>query len=143
LRLSEYYPYIVKRVAGALRGFSSGALDDLDNSRRIWRVLAALGERNGRRVTDLVGVSLIEVSTLSRLLDRMEAQGLVEKRRARPNARSVTVHITPAGRSVLKAAWADALRYQASLLEGIPKRDLETARAVLERIHENALVQNR
>jgi DNA-binding MarR family transcriptional regulator len=140
MKLTQYFPYIISRVAGESGALRSKVLEDFDLSTRAWRALVALGERDGQRVTDLSSVSLTEISTLSRLLDDMEDQGLVEKRRARPNARSVTVHITDAGRKVLKETIPEALRYQETLLEGIDDEELAITRRVLNQIYGNALL---
>ena len=140
MNLTQYLPYIINRVASDMGTLKSKVLADFNLNLRAWRALVALGERDGQRVTDLSGVSLAEISTLSRLLDSMEEQGLVEKRRARPNARSVTVHITDAGRKVLETTIPEALRYQETLLEGINEDDLATTRRVLNQLHENALL---
>ena len=140
MKLARYFPYIISRVAAELGALKSKALEDFDLNPRAWRVLVALSENDGQRVTDLSRVSLTEISTLSRLLDGMEEQGLVEKRRARPNARSVTVHITDAGRRMLEETIPEALRYEHSLLEGIDHEDLAITRRVLNQFHENALL---
>ncbi len=140
MMLAQYLPYIINRVAGEIIALKSKLLEGFDLNLRTWQVLVALGERDGQRVTDLSGAALTEISTLSRLLDDMEEQGLVEKRRARPNARSVTVHITPAGRSLLTATIPEALRYQDSLFDGIDDEDLAITRGVLNKLYENALV---
>lgn len=140
MTLAQYFPHIVSRVASEMVTLKSRFLQDSDLNLRTWHVLVALGERDGQRVTDLSDVALTEISTLSRLLDDMEEQGLVEKRRARPNARSVTVHITTAGRSILTATLPEALRYEDSLFHGIDDEDLATTRRVLNKLYENALM---
>ena len=142
MTLAQNFPHIVNRVAGEMVTLKSRLLQDFDLNLRTWQVLVALGERDGQRVTDLSDAALTEISTLSRLLDDMEQQGFVEKRRARPNARSVTVHITTAGRSLLTATLPEALRYEDALCDGIDDEDLATTRRVLNKLHENALMYN-
>ena len=46
---------------------------------RAFPVLAALREKDGRRMGDLSKTTAIEVSTLTRLVDNMEKGGLVER----------------------------------------------------------------
>ena len=138
--LTHYFPYIINRVAGELSSSESKVLAEFDLNLQAWRVLVALDEHDGQRVTDLSGVSLTEISTLSRLLDNMEERGLVEKRRARPNARSVTVHISATGRRVVEETIPEALRYQDTLLEDIDDKDLAITRQVLNQLYETALL---
>ena len=138
MQLKKYIPYLISRAAGELGTLKTRILEEYGLNLRSWRVLVALGEKDGQRVSDLAEISLTELSTLSRLLDAMEIQHLVEKRRARPNARSVTVHLTTAGRKILKETIREAKRYEASLLRDIEDKDLATTRVVLEKLFENA-----
>ena len=137
--LTQYFPYIISRIDAELGTQKSKIFKDFELNLRAWQALVALDERDGQRVTDLSRVALTDISTLSRLLDNMEMKGLVEKRRARPNARSVTVHITDAGRNVVNETVPQALQYQSTLLEGIDEEKLAITRQVLSQIHENAL----
>ena len=51
-----------------------------------WRVLASLYSEDGRRISELAEATSIEISTVSRLVDALGAQGLVEKRPASARA---------------------------------------------------------
>lgn len=62
--------------------------------------LLALWERDGRTVSELGEALRLDSGTLSPLLTRMGATGLVERRREGEDARRVTVHLTAAGRDL-------------------------------------------
>ncbi len=62
--------------------------------------LLALWERDGRTVTELGDALHLDSGTLSPLLKRMSASGLVERRREGEDARRVTIHLTDAGRDL-------------------------------------------
>lgn len=62
--------------------------------------LLALWERDGRTVTELGEALHLDSGTLSPLLKRMSASGLVERRREGEDARRVTIHLTTAGRDL-------------------------------------------
>lgn len=65
---------------------------------RALTVLADVGECNLARLAEGVGVT---VSTTSRLVDRLIAADLVERRRAPHTAREVVIRVTPRGRKLL------------------------------------------
>ena len=68
-------------------------------------VLIVLWENEARTVRDLVDVLRLDHGTLTPLLRRMEAAGLITRRRGDPDERFVEVSLTPKG---------DALRSQAT-----------------------------
>jgi DNA-binding MarR family transcriptional regulator len=61
---------------------------------------------NGCGMTELANRILASKSGLTRVIDRMEAAGLVRRERPREDRRVVKVLITPAGLEALKAARA-------------------------------------
>lgn len=66
-------------------------------------VLAQLAEARGRlRMQELARSVLLSKSGLTRLIDRMEAAGLVRREPAPDDARGTIAAITPAGRAALR-----------------------------------------
>jgi MarR family transcriptional regulator, organic hydroperoxide resistance regulator len=65
-----------------------------------WRVLMNLIIRDGRTIGDLVEATIITQPVLSRIIDQMERDGLVMRRRTRRDSRVVEVHLTPRGREL-------------------------------------------
>ncbi|KRE38822.1 MarR family transcriptional regulator [Janibacter sp. Soil728] len=59
--------------------------------------LLALWEQDGRTVSELGTTLRLDSGTLSPLLKRMAANGLVERRREGKDGRTVTIHLTDAG----------------------------------------------
>lgn len=62
--------------------------------------LLALWERDARTVTDLGATLHLDSGTLSPLLKRLAAHGLVERKREGRDGRAVTIHLTDAGRDL-------------------------------------------
>jgi DNA-binding MarR family transcriptional regulator len=74
---------------------------------RWYDVLVQLDEVGGScRMTDLAGRILASKSGLTRVIDRMEEEGLVRRERPRDDRRVILVSITPAGLEALHAARA-------------------------------------
>jgi DNA-binding MarR family transcriptional regulator/GNAT superfamily N-acetyltransferase len=103
------------------------------------RVLYELGQRDATDTGDLRRTLELDAGYLSRLLGRLEAQGLVARERAADDARRQVVALTPAGRDAYATLDARSSAEIATLLEGLSAADrarlraaLDTVRAVLD-----------
>src|SRR6478752_1426840 len=97
----EAIPYLLRQVAERLGRSLNEALKPFDQIPSVYRVLIALARRNPARITELAELTLLELSTLSRTIDRMEQDGLVKRASGSEDARTVLVSITQAGRDFL------------------------------------------
>lgn len=135
--LDSYLPYLLNRAGARIATAFGEEMRPLGASLQIWRVLAALRERDGRRMGDLSQTTSIEVSTLTRLVDNMEKTGLVERRRDGGDARVVALHVTAAGRRLTRRILPIAERYEAVALKGFSGREAELLRKALQRLYRN------
>ncbi|MEM1200655.1 MAG: MarR family transcriptional regulator, partial [Pseudomonadota bacterium] len=71
---------------------------------RQFTVLLAVDQNEGASQTDLVRITGIDRSTLADLIGRMTANGLLQRRRTKSDARTNTVKLSAAGRRALSAA---------------------------------------
>lgn len=67
-------------------------------------VLLLLWENDGRKVSDLCNCLLLETSTLTPLLKRMEAKGYVTRTRSATDERTVLIALTDKGKSFREIA---------------------------------------
>ncbi len=135
--LVSYLPYLLNRAGARIATAFGEEMRPLGASLQIWRVLAALHEKDGRRMGDLSKTTSIEVSTLTRLVDNMEESGLVERRRDADDARVVALHATAAGRRLTRRILPIAERYEAVALKGFSPREAETLKKALRRLYDN------
>jgi DNA-binding MarR family transcriptional regulator len=135
--LDSYLPYLLNR-AGARIAISFGEeIRPLGATLQIWRVLAALHERDDRRMGDLALTTSIEMSTLTRLVDSMEKKGLVARRRDPEDARVVVLHVAPAGRRLTQRLLPIAERYERVALQGFTAKEADQLKAALCRLFDN------
>ena len=135
--LDTYLPYLLNRAGSRIATSFGEELRPLGATLQMWRVLAALRERDGRRMGDLSETTSIEVSTLTRLVDNMEKKGLVARRRDGDDARVVLLHVTPAGRRLTQRILPIAERYEAVALAGFDATEAEVLKAALRRLYAN------
>ena len=95
-------------------------------------VMLALWERSPRTVRDIGEALSLEPATLSPLLKRLEAAGLLTRTRKIDDERSLDVELTAAGRALR----AQAEEVPARVVErlGIPVAELEATRDALTRL---------
>jgi len=135
--LDDYLPYLLNRAGGRIATAFGEEVRPLGATLQIWRVLAALRERDGRRMGDLSVTTSIEVSTLTRLVDNMEKKGLVARRRDAEDSRAVLLHVTPAGRQLTRRILPIAERYEKVALKGFGAADADALKAALRRLYAN------
>jgi DNA-binding MarR family transcriptional regulator len=95
-------------------------------------VMLALWERSPRTVRDIGDALLLEPATLSPLLKRLEAAGLVTRARNARDDRALDIELTPEGRALR----AEAEAVPGTIVErlGLPLDELERMRDSLTRL---------
>jgi DNA-binding MarR family transcriptional regulator len=136
-RLDDYVFYLMSHVEHL---YSSGMARTLARhgiSRSMWRCLAALSQHKGISIGELGRKALLKQSTVSRILDRMERNGLVLRRPRRGDERVTEVHLTAAGRYTLDPVFDIAGQVYARAIQGLRAAELTQFRRVLKRMYAN------
>jgi DNA-binding MarR family transcriptional regulator len=102
-----------------------------------WKVLFKLSLRPELRQAELAEMLEIEPITLTRIIDRLEEAGLVERMRDPTDRRAWRLHITEQAQPLIAKLRGVADELFAEAFAGIERKDLENAREVLARIREN------
>lgn len=137
LRLDDYLPYLINRVGASLAARFGAVLRREGVSLPDWRVLAALRERNGQRLTELAGRTSIEISTLSRLVGSLEANGLVIRDRDSEDARAIAIRLSPAGEALTARLTPAAETLERTAMAGLTEGDARQIKTILHRIYGN------
>jgi DNA-binding MarR family transcriptional regulator len=103
------------------------------------KALAILFKNEGISQKRLSELSDIEPMTLVRILDRMEAEGYIERRADPADRRARTLFVTQQASPMLDQIWAVAAQIRNEVLVGITAEERNTLMALLERVHENLL----
>jgi len=82
-----------------------------------WRVLASLAGSPGESIGSLSLLALTKQPTLSKVVQRMERDGLVTRSGTRSDRRQTLVSIAPRGQALSESLLARALQHQAAVLE--------------------------
>ncbi len=137
IRIEQYMPYLLNRVAMRMIKGSKPRFADLKLTVPTWRILLTLSEHKACRFGELVKLTTIEPATLSRLTDQLHRRGLVRRKTAPGDARSMVISLSPAGADLYGRSVPFALDVQARLLDGVSEADVRVVRRALVRMYEN------
>ncbi|WNV11760.1 MarR family winged helix-turn-helix transcriptional regulator [Tardiphaga sp. 709] len=130
--LNELLPYLINRVANATTQLFARDIAPFDLSVPMWRVIAVLSEMGEQRLVDLATMTSIDASTLSRLVETMQADKLLAKVRSKTNRRELVLTVAPRGKELSRLLAPVAQAYETRLTAGLPESELATARKVLK-----------
>lgn len=99
-----------------------------------WSILAALARNEGLRQVDLAAEMDLEPITVARLIDRLEAADLVERRPDASDRRARRLYLRPAAETTLATLKKTGDEIMSNALAGLDDRDMDIATAVLERL---------
>lgn len=101
-----------------------------------WRILATLTSSEGISIGRLAQISVSKQPTVTRLLDRMEAKGYVERFAHDTDRRITMVRITPEGRTIVADLVQQAREHELRVLEPFGLKRAEDLKNTLRRIIE-------
>ncbi len=102
-----------------------------------FEILARIGEgvEGGRRMTDIANDLTVSRSGLTYQVDQLERKGLVARRPARDDERSVVAHLTPRGAECLAAGSPGYVRLVREMLfDRISQADLLAVTDILDSV---------
>ena len=106
-------------------------------TRAQWAVLAKLRHREGLKQRELADVLDLAPITLARLIDRLAASGMVERREDAADRRANRLYLTPEATPTLKRLDQLSEAVLARALDGLDEEAIASMRAALERIRSN------
>ena len=138
LDLDNYLPYLVNRVGTIIaEQFGAEALAPYRLSIAMWRVMAVLASRGGQRQIDLADLTSIDVSTLSRLVTRLVAMGVVSRARSANSTREVVVKLTAKGKAQVARLVPIARDYETAAIAGVRPEEVAIVKSSLRRVFAN------
>jgi DNA-binding MarR family transcriptional regulator len=133
----ETLPFEIGETAHALRKAFDRRAVGMGVTRAQWKVLFKLTRLPGLRQIELADMLDIEPITLSRIIDRLEEAGLVERAADPADRRAWRLHVTAKAQPLIEKLRAVADDMAVEAFGGIDSKDIEMVRQVLARIREN------
>ena len=134
----ETLPFEIGETAHALRKAFDRRACGLGVTRAQWKLLFRLERNPGLRQIELADMLDIEPITLSRIVDRLEEAGHVERVADPADRRAWRLHVTRKAQPLIEKLRGIANEMTAHAFEGVSPEHLKIARDVLGRVRENA-----
>ena len=134
----ETLPFEIGETAHALRKAFDRRAVGLGVTRAQWKVLFKLTRYPGLRQIELADMLDIEPITLSRIVDRLEEAGLVERSADPADRRAWRLHVTAKAQPLVAKLGALADEMVAEAFAGIDPEQIEITRKVLGHVRANA-----
>ena len=136
-RLTEAFPYLLNRVGVRMGELFTRRLAAADLTLSMYRVLAALWEKDDQRLGDLAQVTSVELSTLSRMVGKLVGRDLVSRGRPENNGRTVRIGLTTNGNKLVERFIPLAMQHEDVSLRGFKAADVARLKADLVAVYRN------
>lgn len=132
--IDDYLSYLLARASHLVSRQFHAQLKPRGMPVPVWRVLCTLSDGDGLPVTELAKMTLFKQPTLTKVIDRMSKQGLVERRPSERDRRKVLVFITPKGRSQITDLLTRAKHHEREVLAGLSEAEVNALKAHLHNL---------
>jgi len=129
--IDDYLAYLLARASHLVSRQFHAQLKPRGMAVPVWRVLSTLSDGDGLPVTELAKITLFKQPTLTKVIDRMSKQGVVERRASERDRRKVLVYITPKGRALVADLLVRAKQHEQDVLAGHSEAEIERLKAAL------------
>ena len=137
LLLDRFVPYLLNQVTNRLNLDMRAHVRPLNVSVPQWRVLCLLELEGAQSIGTLASNSVIGQSTLSRVVDQLVRNHLVQRRPLPQNNRVIEVHLTAQGHELFQRLVPAALSVRDHTIAGLSDAEHEQLIALLRRMLDN------
>lgn len=127
----------VYELSRAMRHYLSRATRELGFTQEQWRALWHLARNEGLTQTSLAGLLEIQPISLTRALDRLAEQGLIERRPSPSDRRATQVYLTEKAQPVVAQLTAILNEFRTIAIDGLGVEELGRATDVLKHMRAN------
>jgi MarR family transcriptional regulator for hemolysin len=134
---SREFAFALHDVARLLRTYSDHRAREVHTTRAQWAVLSKLRRREGLKQRELADMLDLAPISLARLIDKLTASGLVERREDATDRRANRLFLTPEAAPALTRLDALSEDVLGRALSGLDEATITNLRAGLEQIRSN------
>lgn len=132
----DYLAYLLARASDKVSNGFHAQLKAKGVPVSTWRILAVLSDSDGMTINQLCDLVMYQQPTLSKQLDRLEAEGQIKKQFDQNDRRRVLVHITRQGRTLVESLLADAKTHEDQVLAEYNSEERKRLKALLSTLIE-------
>lgn len=132
--LDSYLPYLMAQASYLISAQFHRHLAAKGIRTSVWRLLATVAGTDGLTVGELADEMLLQQPTVTKIVDRLAAEGLVERRASPDDRRKVIVALTARGSALMSTLQKEAAQHQEAVLAAYSKTESETLFRVLRTV---------
>lgn len=136
-KLEKYPFYLLNRLVSRYNTVIEPRLRAIGLDIPSWRVLMILGVASPRGVREIAESAVIPLSTMTRIVQRMAAAGLVSLDACKEDARVTMVTIVPLGNERLAAARRATSPIYTQIIRGLESDDFSRLIGMLDQLYWN------
>jgi len=137
-RIDESIGYLLRQLRIQMDRAIDGEMAEHDLTGVQWGPLLAIDFGLANTAAELARVACVDTGAMTRMLDRLEAKGLVQRSRCPDDARVVRLELTGEGRHLCREIPYGLSRVLNGLLRGFTARELTTFKSFVRRMLANA-----
>jgi len=142
LGLENFAPYLMNRIMGRYNAALRDEMAELGLTTPQMRALAVLSVVDGIHIRQLAVYAVVEQSTLSRALDKLDRDGLVRRETDAEDSRATRLFLTEEGREANDRLWPHMAQSYARMLRGIDDAERRAFVGTLQKILRNVRVHD-
>ena len=135
--LNNFAPYLMNRIMGRYNAGLRNEMAELGLSTPKMRALAVLSVIDGLQIGQLAVYAVVEQSTMSRTLDSMMAENLVQRIADAEDSRVTRIFITDTGRGAFEQIWPSMAEQYERMFAGVSDDERAVFVSTLQRILRN------
>ena len=136
-RIDDSVGYLLKQVRGALERLVDSEMDEHDLTGVQWGPLLMLHYKMGTTAAELARIGCVDTGAMTRMLDRLEAKGLLRRTPCAKDRRVVQLELTPDGARLCREIPFGLARANNRLLTGFSREEFHTLKELLRRMLAN------
>lgn len=133
----ESAAYLMRRILTCMAGQVEQALEPTGLTNAQWVPLFKLHTAQASSVAELARECQLDTGAMTRLLDRLEAKGLVARVRSSQDRRVVNIELTPEGRKAAQQIAPVLCGVQNAFLQGLSVQEWQQLKGLLRRVLDN------
>jgi len=136
--LRDGFASLITQVGRQWRRAVDRRLQQFGLTEATWLPLVHIARAQGpMRQKDLAASLVLDSSSVVRLLDALETQGLIERREENADRRAKTIALTPRALSIIDQVESASRDVRNATLNGVSNEDIASATRVLEHVRRN------
>jgi len=136
-RIHDSIGYLLRQLRSALDRVVDAEMDEHDLTGVQWGPLLMLHFRMGTTAAELARAAGVDTGAMTRMLDRLEAQGLLHRTPCPKDRRVVQLELTSEGAKLCREIPFGLARVNNAMLRGFSRAEFETLKDFLQRMLSN------